>query len=324
MSTGSQDLSHDDLNAMSYEDIQAIARGLGQPQAAAAPAAQAQEQAEAPQQEAQETPAEQAQEAAAGTEAPAPDPAARQGDPNVPLSHAREQARQAQAERDRIAAEKAALEAQHRETERQAREAHAQLQKLHEQLRNPEVVRQHLQAIAPAEQPDFDVDPHAAVAHIVAPLQQQIQNLTAKLQHQEAQAKHHAYLGQLAAKHGGDFHQTLADFDQTHPNLAQQGMDPEIRYLTALGLKAKQATPPDPAAEQARIQAEAQKQAEQMVAQALAGGKAPKGITTLGDAPQNRQDQAPPDLGSLDYDQMSRMSSAEQQALLKRHYGATG
>lgn len=275
-------LSQDDLEGMDMGALEALARGGAE--SPLVPEAPQPEPMEVPEPAAMATP-----EAPSAPEAPPmPMPeAARQGDPEVPLRALREQLREAQ-------------------------EREAQIDAF---LRNPQAVIEYARSIAPEEAPSFDEDPDAALEARVAPLLQKIEALERRDQQRAAQMAHNEYMGSLAAKHGPDFHHLLQAFDDANPHFSH--IDPELRYVAALGLKHKSGPAIDPAADEARIQAAAQK----MLAEKLATGQPMRGIPTLGAAPQARESGPAPDLDRMGQDEQDRMSFAELQALAKKAYG---
>lgn len=279
-------LSQDDLENMDMAQLEALAQGGAQ--SPPVPEAPPQEMAQAPSPE----PA-----AMATPEAPAPMPApeappmpaqdTRPGDPEVPLRAMREQLREAKEREQQIEAF----------------------------LNNPRAVADYLRSIAPEEVPSFDEDPDAAIEARMAPILRELQALKEKDRHREAQWAHNERMANLAGKYGQDFHHVLQAFDAANEHLAN--LDPEVRYHAALGLRARTAAAPDPAADEARIQAAAQK----LLAEKLASGQPMRGIPTLGAAPQARESAPAPNLDAMSQDEQDRMSFADLQAMTRKAYG---
>lgn len=315
--------TYDQMQGMTFEQLQQHAMGIGQPENPAAPvqpmqqaAAAPPEQAQRPAEEAGETPQEERQEIEAREEAAQP-PAAdqaeierqRQGNPAEALRQEREARRQEAERAQRAEAERQRVEAEHKA--------------LLDALQDPERVKAHLQKIAPGPAPDFDDDPQGALDHRLAPVLEDLKATKAELAQMKQEAAHQQYMSRMVEKHGPGFHADLQAFDSANPHLSH--LDPELRYVAALGLRSKSAAPPDPAADEARIQALAAEKAKELAAQqvaaVLASGKAPKGIATLGSAPQAKQEQNAPDLNAMSYGDMDGKSASELQAMLRSQYG---
>lgn len=320
------DISHQQMEGMSTEALEALTRGYaGEPQQAAeapvAPVVQAQAPAavEAPQQAAVETPREQRQEQEQQQEQPAaqaPEQTKDKGDTAIALRQAREATRQADLRSQQIEAERLSLERQHAA--------------LVAALKDPDQVESHLKTLRPAAvvPPDYDLDPAGAIKHHLTPVLDELALVKRELaQNKEQQAAdkrqqaHNTYMGTLETKYGADYQADIQAFDQQNAHLKDS--DPEMKIMSVRYHRGQQAaTPPDPAAENARIQALANQQAEDTLAKLLAGGNAPKGITTLGSAPQAKQEGAGVDLNAMGHDAMNKVPTADIQASLRAQYGS--
>lgn len=295
--------TQDEQAAMSTEQLIALARQ------------QAGETPVAPEAKAEtETPREERQEQQAAPEQPPAEvPAAEKtGDKEVPMAHLRETARQQQARAE-------AAETLRQAAELEAKKAHEHNAQWQAFANNPDALRQHLATIAPAQAPDFDLDPAGAIAHHLAPLQQQLASVQAELSANKAQQAHRSTMDALAVKHGSDTPHLLAAFDQANPAYAH--LHPEARLTMAQGLIAQQAKL-NPQAETDRINALAAEKSQRDLAALLASGKDVKGIATLGSAPQAQQDKPAMDFATMSHDDINKVPVADLLAQLKAgHFG---
>lgn len=284
-------LSQDQLDGMSMEDLTALAQGTAETAGAPEetpiiePEAIENQMGQTPLSEAVEAPQEEIPTAQPDSNLTTQQTMEKQGNPEVPLARLRE--------------EKAQLA--------------TQLQQVQAFLNDPEAVRNYLQQLSPGELPEFGDDPDAAFEARTAPLMQRLQALESQLAQRDAEAARMSMMQELGSKHGPEFHSLLAEFDAANPHLVDA--HPEVRYFTALGLRAKASpAPTGPVApDPALIRAEAEK----LLAERLAGGQSPRGIPTLGSAPQAREEKAAPDVETLSQGDMERMSFADLQRLAR-------
>ena len=320
-------MHQDQMDAMPYDELVKLAQGVNYAAPGeAAETARAQQPTETPREERQEEQQQQAvqpQHVETPVPVPAPEatpaPEAQRGDPEVPLRHAREQARQA------LEAKQAVEQAHQQAIARQA-ELENHLKGWQQFAQDPEALRAHLATVAPGPAPDFDVDPQAAIQHHLAPIMNELSSVKAELAQTkaqraqesaaaQAQQAQQARMAEVAQKHGPDVHSLIPAFDQANPHYAH--LDPEARLMMARGLQAASAAQANPAAEQARIKALADQQTDAQLAAILMGGPAPRGIPTLGAAPTGREEQSPVNLDSVGQGDMEKMSIADLQKLVR-------
>ena len=274
------DLNQSQMDDMSMEDLQKLLQGGGE--------SPAEDQGE---QTAEGTPEDvdaEAQAPQAETPTAPVEEAAPRGVPDDRFAQMREQARALEEARQQLAAYEAALA-------------------------DPERVRAHLASIAPGDAPSFDEDPDAALEARLAPVLQRMQALEAENNAHRQRAAHQQMLDQMHAKHGPDFGDKLAMFDQANPHFAQQGIHPELRYFAAKGLEAA-SQKQDPAALQAQIDAAAEAKLAKVLA---SGGAATRGIPTLGNLPAARESKPATTLDSVSQADMERMSVDDLKNLLR-------